>query len=340
MQATRWFLGSYNNKLNTYKQTKQSYIKFFVRIDPGARKNMSKIIFLKKLLVISITAILISPYVIAEESTNKMIPGVNKNYEIKADTALLKSNDNSLKTLEWLREIGKKQVGEASYKMAIYSMQRQDWGKAKKLIYEAVTMEPNNPNYLKLAIHITYNQRDYKMAEVYLLRILSIKKETFKDNPLEHANLLDNLAIIYKAQNRFNDAKMILQQSLSINEANTGDQYPKLIERLYRMTDINIHLGNYGDAVLEMEQTIQVLENNINEYSAQEIAKAYHNIGDIYRFQKHFNNSEIAYLKALKLWEENTQQDNPGKNLTIKSLSLVQTAQKHLKKQKSNGINF
>lgn len=104
--------------------------------------------------------------------------------------------------------------------MAIYSMQQRDWGKAKTLIYEAVTMEPKNQSYLKLAIHIAYNQHNYKMAEGYLLRILGTQQKRLNDNHLEFANLLDNLAIIYKAQNRFNDAKMVIQKSLSINEVN------------------------------------------------------------------------------------------------------------------------
>ncbi len=287
---------------------------------------MSKIIFFKQLMVISITTIFMSSNVIAEENTDKMILEASKDHEMEVIKPPLKSDDNTLKTLEWLREIGRKQVGEASYKMAIYSMQQQDWGKAKKLIYEAVTMEPNNQEYLKFGIHIAYDQHDYKMAESYLLRILNTQKKLLDDNPLELANLLDNLAIIYKAQNRFNDARMVIQKSLSINEANEGDQYPKLIERLYRMTALNLHLGDYGDALLQMEQTIQILDKNPSESSAQEAAKAYHNIGDIYRSRKHFNNAETAYLKALELWDENTQQGKSGMSLTIKSLSLVQTA--------------
>lgn len=287
---------------------------------------MSKIIFFKQLMVISITTIFMSSNVIAEGTTDQIIPGANKDHEMEVIKPPLKSDDNTLKTLEWLREIGRKQVGEASYKMAIYSMQRQDWGKAKKLIYEAVTMEPNNLNYLKFAIHIAYNNHDYKMAEAYMLRIFNTQKKLLEDKPLELANLLDNLAIIYKSQNRYNDAIIAIQKSLSINEANEGEQYPKLIERLYRMTDFSIHLGDYGDALLQMEQTIQVIEKNPSESSAQEMAKVYHNIGDIYRFQKHFSDAETAYLKALELWEENTQQGKSGMSLTIKSLSMVQTA--------------
>lgn len=285
---------------------------------------MSKLIIFKQLLVVSITTILISSNVIAEGTTDEINPEARKDHKMEAMMPLLKEDDNTLKTLKWLREIGKKQVGEASYKMAVYSMQQQDWGKAKKLIYEAVTMEPNNQTYLKLAIHIAYNQHDYKMAEGYLLRILSTQQKRLNDKPLEFANLLDNLAIIYKAQNRFNDAKIVIQKSLSINEANEGDQYPKLIERLYRMADYNIHLGDYGDALLYMEQSIQILEKNPSESSEQEIAKAYHNKGDIYRLQKHFNDAETAYLKALDLWKENTQQGKSGMNLTKKNLSLVQ----------------
>ena len=287
---------------------------------------MSKIIFFKHLVVISMTTILFSSNVIAEGKTDEMIPEARNDHNMESITPPLKADDNTLKTLEWLREIGRKQVGEASYKMAVYSMQQQDWGKAKKLISEAMAMEPNNLNYHKLAIHIAYNQNDYKAAEAYLLRILNTQKKLLEEDPIELANLLDNLAIIYKSQKRFNDARMVIQKSLSINEANEGEYYPKLIERLYRMTDFNIHLGDYGEALLQMQKAIQILEKNSNESSAQEMAKAYHNMGDIYRFQKHFSDAESAYLKALDLWEENTQQGKSGISLTMKSLSLVQTA--------------
>lgn len=287
---------------------------------------MSKIIFFKQLLVISMTTLLISSNVIAEGNTDEMIPDARKDHKMENINPLLKADDNTLKTLEWLREIGRKQVGEASYKMAVYSMQRQDWGKAKKLISEAVAMEPDNLNYHKLAIHIAYNQNDYKMAEAYLLRILNTQKKILEEDPIELANLLDNLAIIYKSQNRYNDARMVIQKSLSINEANEGEHYPKLMERLYRMTDFNIQLGDYGEALLQMQQAVQILEKNPSESSGQEMAKAYHNMGDIYKLQKHFSDAESAYLKALELWEENTQQGKSGISLTMKSLSLVQTA--------------
>ncbi len=285
---------------------------------------MSRIIIFKQLLVVSITTILISSNVNAEETNDEINPESRKNHKMEVIALPLKPDDNTLKSLEWLREIGKQQVGEASYKMAIYSMQHHDWGKAKKLINEAVTMEPNNESYLKLAVHIAYNQHDYKTAEGFLLRVLNIQQKRLKDKPFEFANLLDNLAIIYKAQKRFNDAKMVIQKSLSIDEANEGDQYPKLIERLYRMTDLNVHIGDFGDALLYMKQSIQILEKNPSESSAQEIAKAYHNMGDIYRFQKQFNDAETAYLKALDLWEDDTQQGKSGMSLTKKRLSLVQ----------------
>lgn len=89
------------------------------------------------------------------------------------------------------------------------------------------------------------------------------------------------------------------------------------------MADLNIHLGNYGDALLHMEQAIQILEKYPSESSDQEIAKAYHNKGDIYRLQKHFNDAETAYLKALDLWAQNTQQGKSGISLTKKTCPLL-----------------
>lgn len=290
---------------------------------------MIKIKFFKYLYIMSITTIGISPYAIADDVSDKVLTESSKERVAKPGSPLSKSDDYSLKTLEWLREIGKKQVGEASYKMAIYSMQQKDWGKAKNLIYEAVEMEPNNQNYLNTAVYIAYNQHDYKMAEVFLLKVLSTQKDTLKVNPLKHAMLLDNLALIYQKQNRFNDARKIIQKSLSIHEANADNQYPNLISRLYRMADLNVQLGDFGDAVLQMKQTIQLLEKNHNDSSEQEIAKAYHNIGDIYTIQNYFGEAQTAYLKALELWKENTQQGRFGKNLTLKKLSLVKTKLKY-----------
>ncbi len=296
---------------------------------------MLRTTFFKILLIgLSITAIFISPYAIAEKSKDIVLSTSNSNQDAT------KKNDYTLESLKWLLENGKKQVAEAYYKMAIHSLQQGNWGKAGKLIDEAVKMEPLNQQYLRFATHIAYNQHDYKMAETYLLNLINAYQTPLDNNPVERANLLDNLVIIYKSQNQINHAKKILKESLSIDKANTGSQYPKLVQRLYRMTELNMYLGDYGDAVLQMERAIQVLNKNSNKNSKNNIAKAFHNIGDIYRVQKFFNEAEMAYLKALKLWQENTEQGKSGNTLTRKSLAVIHTAQRNKKRNSDTSITL
>lgn len=279
----------------------------------NARKTVKRIV-----TPIVITGMTILPYLLAEMALANPTAKEDVSELYKTLTFDL---SKSIETLEAQRVNGKKQAAEASYRLAKRAEIQGNKGRTFKLINEALLLQPENMNYLAYAADMAFNLKKYVIAETFLLKMISLQK---KDNPEQGqalSILLDDLALIYQKQHRLSDSITLLTNVIELDQNNNREiPVTVLIQRLDRLSGMEIQLENYGQALTHLDKMVTIYQSHAHEDS-QALAKTFHNIGEIRRLMNNISEAESAYRKAMTLWDIETEQGKNGVELTRKGLT-------------------
>ncbi|TVO78436.1 tetratricopeptide repeat protein [Sedimenticola selenatireducens] len=267
-----------------------------------------------------ITGMTILPYVLAEmvlanPTTQEDVSGLYK--------TLTFDIVESAEALEAQRFNGKKQVAYAAYRLAVIAASQGDKGKAFKLISESLMLQPENLSYLAYAADMAFNLKNFMVAERLLLKMISLEQNSNAEQNQALPTLLDDLALIYQKQNRLSDSVSLLTEVIALEQINKGDTpIPVLAQRLHRLVEMKMQLGNYGQALKHLDKIVTIYQANPVEHS-QSLAKVFHNIGEIRSLMNDVTEAKIAYKKAIELWDMKTEQGKNGIDMTRKSLTRL-----------------
>lgn len=229
--------------------------------------------------------------------------------------------------LEQLRDTGKQQAAEAAYKLALQFVNSDNKGTAAELIREAAFLQPDNARYLHLASRLAFELKDYRATENYLFRLLAINRAQATPDALMEMTLFDELVTLYVAWGQKDAARSALMKGLVIKKATFGEEHPYIIDDIYRLAELELNAGNLGESKRQLEQAFKLLENSSNTLDANDLATAFHNIGELYRVSGQWSDAERAYLKALSFWNKAPEENQKQLEITARRLAQTQAMQ-------------
>ncbi|MBI4931083.1 MAG: tetratricopeptide repeat protein, partial [Bacteroidetes bacterium] len=149
---------------------------------------------------------------------------------------------------------------------------------------------------------IHYENGEYEKAIRVYLDALKIKEETKDTTGI--AFVLNNIGLVYQAQNKLKDALDYYQKSKSIIEQSENKNYESLrgLSNTYNNIGlINYYQYHFDTAIVCLQKGLE-LRQEINDQ--QKIAESYTNIGNVYFMNKEYRKAIQYYSESLNMVEK------------------------------------
>ena len=225
--------------------------------------------------------------------------------------------------LEQLRQEGKRQAAAAAYQLALQAVDQKDLGDADRLFAEAVLLQPDNADYLAAAARTSYSLKNYKAAEVCLLKLLGRYRAGAAAGQPKSIPVLSDLATLYQAQGRTAASRSALLEEMVLRRKFFGDNHPGMIDNFYRLAELELASSNLGEARHYLEEAITLVEHSRGDIADRDVAAVYHNIGELYRAGGQYEDAQNAYQKAMELWNKSPATNQQAIALTTRSLGRL-----------------
>jgi tetratricopeptide (TPR) repeat protein len=168
-------------------------------------------------------------------------------------------------------------------------------------------------SFLLLALHAAFAQRRdgeaalieqvvqlikqnrYSEATILAKQILEAREKMLgADNP-DVADALHNLAWLYRAQNRFDDAEPLYKRSLAIFER--VHDYPNVASVASDLAAVYMPQGRYADAEPLYKRALAIRETNLGP-DHPDVAAVLNNLAKLYTAQRRFADAEPLFKNA------------------------------------------
>jgi tetratricopeptide (TPR) repeat protein len=236
--------------------------------------------------------------------------------------------------LEEVRVNSRRQAAEAAFNLSVLAAGRKDFTSAGTFIDEAIQLNPSNPDYLRVAAGVAYSIREYAKAEAYQVMVLEIARSALGSDDLRVAVIMDDLGVVYVAQNRYSEAESLLKQSLEIREQASGKMHPLLAGSLHDLAGFAMQDGRVDDAEQFLKRVLHILEESVDK-DRSDAAMAMHNLGDFYVNQKRFSEAKALYNRAVLIWEETPAKDRLELAAILNELGSLYHSQERLDEAKA-----
>jgi tetratricopeptide (TPR) repeat protein len=148
----------------------------------------------------------------------------------------------------------------------------------------------------------------YDEAESHYRNIAGSYKKTFGADHLNTANLLSQFAVFYSGTGKTGEALTLMKEVIRIYHANGLGNDIKITGSLRELGRIYLARGEYAEGLSEFKKMLAILENVFGTEAIQ-ISNDVYEIADIYRRMGMNPEAGTWYLRALKIWDSNTQGD-------------------------------
>ncbi|HEY4033613.1 MAG TPA: toll/interleukin-1 receptor domain-containing protein, partial [Ktedonobacteraceae bacterium] len=181
-------------------------------------------------------------------------------------------------------------------------------------------------NLLHLAANMLRKHVYYEQALQFLLHALSIYEEVLGAEHPETAIILNDLALLYHDQGKYEQAKSLLQRSSALKER-------VLRARHFSATTLNNLVllphdqEEYEQAKLFYQQSLTTTEEQAAEVEPSETATRLNNLALLYFAQGKYEQAEPVYLRALDICEKVWGTEHAQFATTLDNLALLYRSQ-------------
>mgnify|MGYP001189150271 CR=1 FL=1 len=173
---------------------------------------------------------------------------------------------------------------------------------------------------------VTYTQRGYgyRNKRQFDLAIVDYKK-AIKLNPTKH-HVLNNLAIVYQKQGRYDEAISLHKRALAIREKKLGRDHPDVAASLNNLATIYQEQSRYGEAIPLQKRAMAILEKKLGR-GHPDVALSLHNLAIIYQEQGRYGEAIPLQKRAMAIREKKLGRGHPDVANNLNSLAAVYDAQ-------------
>jgi tetratricopeptide (TPR) repeat protein len=196
---------------------------------------------------------------------------------------------------------------------------RLDYRKAMRNYAAAVALAPDNRDYLLSAGQMAYTMGEYQRAEEWLEHLLAIREQEGKENT-ELASALNDLALVYADQSRYEEAEPLYRRSLEIKEKTLGKDHPSVATTLNNLAGLYRQQGRYEEAEPLYKRSLEIWEQSLGKEHPY-VAAALNNLAGLYRHQGRYAEAEPLYKRSLEIRENKLGKDHPSVATTLNNLA-------------------
>jgi tetratricopeptide (TPR) repeat protein len=148
-------------------------------------------------------------------------------------------------------------------------------------------------------------------AEIFQERTSEISAKVFGNESHEYAVDLNNLALAYKAQGRYEEAIEKLEEVLRIDEKTIGKEHSGYAITLNNLASVYKDQGKYNEAIEKFEEALRIDEKTIGK-EHPDYAGDLSNLALVYDLQGKYDESIKLHQKALAIREKTQAKEHPN----------------------------
>jgi tetratricopeptide (TPR) repeat protein len=196
---------------------------------------------------------------------------------------------------------------------------RLDYSKALRNYAGAAALAPDNPEYLLPAGQMARTMGEYRRAEEWLGHLLAIREQEGKEDA-ELALALNELALVYKSQGRYELAGPLCKRDLEISEKSLGKDHPEVATTLNNLALLYDSQGRYEEAEPLYKRSLVIREEKLGK-NHPDVAQSLNNLAGLYESQGRCEEAEPLYKRSLEIREQKLGKDHPDVAATLNNLA-------------------
>lgn len=165
-----------------------------------------------------------------------------------------------------------------------------------------------------------YRQGEYERALVQALDACEFSRRTLGEEHPEYAASLDNLAAIYKALGRFEEAEPLLKQALEIRKKTLGENDPDYVISLNNLAGLYKATGRYADAEPLYLRSLEIIRTGAGEENAF-FATGLNNLASVYKAMGDYVAVEPLYTRARDIVFKVSGENSPDYAVILSNLA-------------------
>jgi tetratricopeptide (TPR) repeat protein len=217
-------------------------------------------------------------------------------------------------------------AADAAFQSGKLAEDRLDYAKAMRQYRKAVTLEEDNPDYLRAAGQMACTVADYAHAQEWLERLLRIREEEEKDG-LAFARAAHEVAAVYYFQSKYEQAAPLYKRSLEIKEKSLGKDHPDVAVSLNNLAGLYTEQHHYIEAAPLYKRSLEIWEQSLGK-EHQYVAAALNNLAELHHAQRKYAEAEPLYKRSLEIKEKSLGKDHPDVAITLNNLAELYKSQR------------
>jgi len=217
---------------------------------------------------------------------------------------------SSLLPLEDLQELITKIEQDPNQNTAQLANLYRDLGR----VYQDRSIQGKSANY----------QQEQNLAIEYLQKATALQQEFNLE--LDLATSLNNLAILYQSQGRYELAEPLFFQSLKLSET-LAEDYPNVATSLNNLAKLYKLQGKYELAETLFLKSLKLRKEKFREEHL-DIAISLNNLAELYKSQERYDEAESLFLESLELRRKILGEEDLSITISLNSLAGLYKSQK------------
>jgi tetratricopeptide (TPR) repeat protein/transcriptional regulator with XRE-family HTH domain len=162
----------------------------------------------------------------------------------------------------------------------------------------------------------------YTLAEPLALRALAIREQELSASHPDTALSLNNVATIYKHQEKYGEAESLYQRALAIREQELGASHPETAISLNDLAALYSAQGKYKQAEALYERALMI-DTQVYGTEHVEVATDLNNLASLYYEQGRYEEAEPLLRHALQIREKQLGDTHPDTASSLDNLASL-----------------
>ncbi|MGD1701782.1 tetratricopeptide repeat protein [Dapis sp. BLCC M229] len=174
-----------------------------------------------------------------------------------------------------------------------------------------------------LAVAKLSNDKYFRLFNFYfhtLIQQRQIDKIALPENHLNLAIDLNNLALLYKSQGKYNDAELLYRQAIEINKITLPENHPELAQVLNNLGVLLNVQGRYEEAESLLAEALRMRKHLFGELHLN-TAETLNNFGALYYEQGRYNKAKTFDLQVLEIRKQLLGEAHPSIAQSLNNLA-------------------
>ena len=140
------------------------------------------------------------------------------------------------------------------------------------------------------------------------------------------ATSLNNLAVLYESQGRYQEAEPLYQQALQLYKRLLGEEHPSVGTSLNNLAGLYYIQDRYQEAEPLYQQALQLMKQVLGEEHPH-VATSLNNLAVLYYIQDRYQEAEPLYQQAYELYKRLLGEEHPYVAESLNNLALLYSRQ-------------